>query len=61
VTERRTLEDELRGYQQQIDAALSPEFGSARKISRRVDREAREHPAGRRHLQTPSSHTQETR
>lgn len=31
VTERRTLEDELRGYQQQIDAALSPEFGSARK------------------------------
>jgi len=31
VTERRTLEDQLRGYQQQIDAALSPEFGSARK------------------------------
>jgi hypothetical protein len=31
VTGRRTLEDQLRGYQQQIDAALSPEFGSARE------------------------------
>lgn len=31
VAERRTLDGELRGYQQQIDAALSPEFGAARR------------------------------
>jgi hypothetical protein len=31
VAERHTLEGQLRRYQQQIDAALSPEFGSARK------------------------------
>jgi hypothetical protein len=30
LAERRALEVQLRGYQQQIDAALSPEFGSAR-------------------------------
>ncbi len=31
VAEHRVLETQLRGFQQQIDAALSPEFGSARK------------------------------
>lgn len=31
IHDRKTLEAELVGYQQQIDAALSPEFGSARK------------------------------
>jgi len=31
IAERRKLEGQLRGYQQQIDAALSPEFGDARK------------------------------
>jgi|HubBroStandDraft_6_1064221.scaffolds.fasta_scaffold23839_4 hypothetical protein len=30
LAQRRTLEAQLRGYQQKIDAALSPEFGKAR-------------------------------
>ena len=31
ISDRRALEDELREYQKQIDAALSPEFAEARK------------------------------
>jgi hypothetical protein len=31
VAERNTLEGQLRGYQQQIDAALTPQFGFAQK------------------------------
>lgn len=31
IRDQGTLQTELRGYQQQIDAALSPEFGGARK------------------------------